>query len=59
MHPAHIQGIGEGNGRLQGSQLIDLDEAQGFAKAVETQEAAVSLSLKGLREGGRMTVTPV
>ena len=34
MDLSHVQGIGQGNGRFQGAQLLDLGDAGGFSKAV-------------------------
>ena len=50
---AHIEGVGEGDGGLQGAQLLELQEPRRLAEAVEGADAGGELMGKGVLGAGQ------
>ena len=50
---AHVEGIGQGNGRFQGAQLLDLHKSRALSKAVEDKGGGGQLVDKGIFRTGK------
>ena len=53
MDQAHVQGVGQGNGGLQGAQLPDLHQPRRFAEAVKHMAGRHHLLLKNIIRTGQ------